>query len=274
MKTKIKNIISILLLMLIVSCSNDDKTESNKPKILGDGHSFELDKINFNEDVIALYSKVSTIDSLKEIFKKYDAFPNYALLDDKDVFFKIFEVKSLDISIPKNPVGFEFKSKTSDSLAKFHGLYFDEVKSLTNLDRKLIAINAYSRYRNENQRDSLLKTISQIYGNPFMKIRKSTDFDTKSYSWITKDRLIEVKTSFGHSLVVSTSGKSENYQYYRLDLLIIDNNQLKSLVRDHMHYFDDNFKDTYEPRLAGSDFLPDIINIKEYFLDNGQYHIE
>ena len=229
-----------LLLFASFSC-NKDKTESTQPLILNKESSFELEKLNFTEDVIKLYSEVSTNNNIKKVFKKYDDFPHHQILEDEGFLFKVFEIKSLDVQIPDYLYGLEFKSKEVDSLARFHNLYFRELNSLTNYERKLVAINAHSRYRDENQRDSLLLSLNEVYGSPFVEMKVSDSYDLNSHTWIANDKIIEVTTSFGHSFEINTAGKSENYKFYKLDLLIVDNSELKSLVRAHKHYFDDMF---------------------------------
>ncbi len=267
MKTKLY---FYLLLFALISCVSSKKKENIQPLILGEKHAFELEKLNFNEDVMKLYSKVSSNKQIHEAFAEYEAFPNFAILEKAGIMFKIFEVKSLKILVPENPYGFEFKSKKIDSIAKFHNMYFNQLNSLTNLDKKLVAIYASSRYRNEEERDSLLLSLNEFYGKALFQMPLSSDFALESHIWVTKNKIIEVTTSFGHSAEFSTTGETKRYKYYKLNLLIVNSRELKSLVRAHRGYFDDNFKRSYydEPKLIHSDYLPRLIEIKEFCLSN------
>ena len=153
-------------------------------------------------------------------------------------------------------------------------MYFNQIESLTNKDKKIVAINATSIYRDKSKRDAQLDSITKFYGSPILKVATASDFNQNSYSWVTKNKIIEIRTSYGFSFKANTSGESSSYKTYKLELLLVDTKQLEALVDAHRHFYDENLQHTYTPQLAGSKFLPELINIKKYYLDNtGQYHV-
>jgi len=258
----------LVSLLLFTSCEKKeaaDVIDLPKVEILGEGSPLNLETLDFTENTLRLYTKISKIDSLEALFEVYKRRDPFII---EDLRFKAQEIESLGLSIPDFSYGYVFEGEEKDSIAHLHNMYFSDINTLTNMDKKIVAVTTSSSYREKANRDSKLDSLKSIYGNPLLEVAVSSEFNQNSYSWVTKDKIIEVKTSRGFTIEATTSGNSENYDTYQLDLLLIDIEELELLVEAHRSYYDGNYERTYTPKLIKSEFLPELVNLKTYFMDN------
>lgn len=269
-----KNICCCLLVafLLLTACQQkEDTSEVAKVTVLGEGTAFDLATLDFNEDVLRLYTKISEIDSLEALFEVYKRKNPFVI---ENIKFKAYEIEALGVSIPDFSYGYVFEGKAQDSLARLHGMYFHDMSTLTDMDKKIVAVSASSSHRDKTERDAQLDSLKAIYGSPLLEVAVSSHFDQNSYTWVAKNKIIEVNTSSGVAYEARSSGESKSYRTYQLDLLLIDTKELETLVEAHRNYYDDNYERTFTPKLVKSEFLPELINIRTYFIDDtGQYRI-
>ena len=224
-----KLLLLLILPLMITSC----KQEINQPKILEDKCSFDLEQINFSEDIPKLYSKHFINDYEYDMEKEYN--PNEKFSDT--IFrYRINNIitETMKFKVPMKEFGYLYKTPEIDSVAKFQNIYFNTIYSLTNISKKPVAYYAEARYENSNLRKQHLNELIKKYGEPKYSFLVNREFNQCSYEWDLNDRTIQVETSFGWSVSATSDGKSKSGKYYRLDLLIMENKYKNEIYDAHI----------------------------------------
>ena len=112
---------------------------------------------------------------------------------------------------------------------------------LTNLAKKPIAYYAESRFDSKKDRDAFIKNFKEMYGQTKYEFSVDSRYEHLSYQWDLDVRVIQIETSKGFSMSASSDGTSKSGEYYRLDVLIIDNVQKDAIYKAHILELPDKF---------------------------------
>lgn len=262
--------------IIFASCQKNKKVE-----VLETNSAFDLELVDFQENVPMLYSKhLLNSDGIR-----YDSIRD-GKLTDEILKYKISNtiISTLKIDVPQQDLGFLFRSPQLDSVAKFGKAHFHNLSVLTDRNKKPIAFYAETEYGNKNSRKEFMNEFIQKYGKPRYAFCISPSFDQCSYEWILEDRTIQIKTSFGHRFSISSDQKYSNGKYYKLDMLIIENKYKDDIYKAHIYQFGDSIKlnDTYysykdlqfeKDQIFEDDFLLNSTFDKYVNDEYGFYHI-
>lgn len=228
----------IVISLLFSSCQGQEN-QYNKVEVLERKSAFNLETIDFQEDVPKLYSRYLLMSD----GMRYDSIDDGPLTDSM-IKYRINNViiETLDINVPQQEFGFLYKSPELDSLAKFGNSYFNTLATLTDLNKKAIAFYAETQYDNKDDRVTFIKEFIQKYGKATYAFCKSTQFDQCSYEWVLEDRTIQMETSYGVGLLISTNGESKSGKYYKLEMLILENKYKEDIYKAHICQFGDSIK--------------------------------
>lgn len=212
-----------LLALIAVTCTSCTK----KTSTLERNGAFDLEKVDFNEKVNELFAK----NLLDQDGMSYDSV-NVALINSGKQRYRITNshIELLGLKVPKNDLGFLYKSPTLDSVAKFQDIYFERVYLLTDNNKKPIGYYAEMELETAGERNAMIAKLTEKYGKPTHAFFLAREFNHCSYEWVLADRTIQVETSFGFSSGTSTNGG----KYYLLDLLILENNAKKAVHQAHI----------------------------------------
>jgi len=191
----------------------------------------------------------------------------------------------LKIKVPVKDFGYLYKSTQLDSVAKFQQAYFNSLDILTDINKKPVAYYAEAEFKNSKERKQFLDNLIQQFGQPKYAFFISHEYNVCSYEWDLPNQTIQIETSYGHGVTISTTGDFKNEVYYRLDMLII-NNQTKTAIEEaHQYILPDMITGadgkTYSIKELGidkeskikDDFLLNS-TFDHYINDiNGEYHI-
>ncbi|CAM3954875.1 hypothetical protein FLAN108750_01135 [Flavobacterium antarcticum] len=231
------NKLILVFALILISC-NEKGTIINQPTILDENAGFDLEEITFNEDVAKLFSKnpfsYSDVDFDRDTTKP---------IPDSIFKYKIesYLAETFKLTIPAKELGFLYKTREIDSLARIGNQYFDRLFVLTNLEKKPIAYYAESRFDSKKDRDAFIKNFKEMYGQTKYEFLIDSSFDNLSYQWDLDTRIIQIETSKGFSMSASSDGTSKSGEYYRLDVLIIDNAQKDAIYKAHILELPDKF---------------------------------
>lgn len=216
----------ILSASLILSCNNSKNTTTVQPKELAPFSGFDLAKINFKERVYPLFSKVLMVDD-----ERYDS-TQIARLDFEKLDYISMRLTGAGMSVPKEKYGYQFESHTADSIVRFDSIYFDHVKMLTKRDTSLVAVWATGDYiKTKTGLDSALQHMKNKYGEPAAQYFISSSFHICSYEWRLPDRIIQMETSKGFSVsITSGNSKPEPSTYYKIEMIIVKKDELQKLA--------------------------------------------
>lgn len=216
----------MFLLLAMLAC----KMATKKVSLLEKNSAFDLETIDFNEDVTKLFAKYL----LDEDGIRYDSV-NVAIINSEQQKYRISNtlIDVMGLKVPQKDFGFLYKSPSLDSVAKFQNIYFERMYLLTDSQKKPIGYYAETEFENFNERKAMMDKLNEKYGKPKYAFFLASDFNQCSYEWVLADRTIQIETSFGFSTGVTTN----NGKYYKLDMLILDNKAKTALHQAHIFEF-------------------------------------
>ena len=229
----------LIIASILQSCNSNQpnpvKVIKSQATILSQNSEFDLEAITFLENPSKLYSK--NILNVNDYL--YDAKRDGKLTDEM-IKYKISNIITdfMDIEVPKN-FGYLYRSPALDSIAKFKSIYFKSLFLLTNVNKIPVAFYAETTFKNEKDRNKNLDEIAKKFGIAKHTYSIGSEFDRRSYEWILSDRTIQIQTSYGFSMSISTEGNSNTGKYYLLDILIIANKEKERLYNAHKYEFPD-----------------------------------
>lgn len=231
------NKLLIVFALILISC-NEKETKIKQPTVLEKNAGFDLEEITFNEDVSKLFSK----NPFNFIDLDYDE-NTEGKMPDSIFKYKIesYLAETFKLNVPTKKLGFLYKTRELDSIARIGNQYFDRLFVLTNLDKKPIAYYAESRFDSKKDRDAFIKNFKEMYGQTKYEFLIDSSFDNLSYQWDLDTRIIQIETSRGFEMSASSDGTSKSGEYYRLDVLIIDNAQKDAIYKAHILELPDKF---------------------------------
>jgi hypothetical protein len=222
----------ITIVLMLQSCSQiPDKVQ---PSVLEKNCQFDLEKIDFQENLPKLYSKHLLIDDFQ-----YDSITDGKLTDNM-LRYKISNLitDAYNLKVPEKEFGFVFRSPTLDSVALFQGVYFKHLSTLVDINKKPVAFYTEAEVNTEKEQRDFLATIKSKYGEPKHAFFISNEFNICSYEWVLEDRMLEVQTSYGIRFSSNfSSGGGSNETYYRIDMLILDNKKKENIYKAHLFEF-------------------------------------
>lgn len=214
-------------LLCVISCKEQ---LHQQPSIFEKNSGFDIELINFNENISKLYSKHILNDEDVE----YDSIRD-GKLSDTILKYKISNLitESMNFKVPQKDLGYNYKSPEIDSIAKFQNTYFNKISILTNLDKKPIAFYAETEFKNLELQKQLLNDFKKKYGKPKYSFFISHEFNQCSYEWDLKDRIIQIETSDGMKYEFSSDGKTKDEKYHNVYMLIIDKKHKTEIHQAH-----------------------------------------
>ncbi len=224
----------IAIILMLQSCSQIP--ESVQPSVLEKNCRFDLEKIDFRENLPKLYSKHVLIDDVQ-----HDSVRDGKLTDDM-LRYKISNTitDAYKLDVPEKEFGFAYRSPTLDSVALFQNIYFKHLATLADINKKPVAFYSEAEVKTKKEQKDFLATIKSKYGEPKHAFFINHEYNICSYEWVLADRTLEVQTSFGVRFSTSYSladGLKETY--YRIDMLIMDNHQKENIYKAHLFEFPD-----------------------------------
>lgn len=243
----------IIVISLLFSSCQGQENQYNKVEVLERKSAFNLETIDFQEDVPKLYSRYLLMSD----GMRYDSIDDGPLTDSM-IKYRINNViiETLDINVPQQEFGFLYKSPELDSLARFGNSYFNILATLTDLNKKPVAFYAETQYDDKDDRATFIREFVQKYGKATYAFCINTQFDQCSYEWVLEDRTIQMETSYGVGFSISTNGESKSGKYYKLEMLILENKHKEDIYKVHIYQFGDSikFRDQYHtPQEMGLD---------------------
>ncbi len=223
----IKQIITLIFFSsVIISCNSKEKAE-----ILEKNNGFDLEKINFKEDVFKLFSE-NLVD--QDGFKIDSITKN--TFSDTIFKYKIesYLAEEFKLNLPEKEIGFLYETSQTDSIASIQNVFFNKLYVLTNLDKKPIAYYAETRFKTKKEKDQFIANFKAKNGATKYEFLIGSHFNQCSYEWDLNDRTIQIETSKGTEMSISTNEASSIEEYYRLDMLIIENKFKKAIYEAHL----------------------------------------
>ncbi|OQP58576.1 hypothetical protein A4R26_03735 [Niastella populi] len=224
----------ITIVLMLQSCSQAPGRE--QPSVLEKNSRFDLEKINFQENLPKLYSENILIDEIR-----HDSVRDGKLTDEM-LRYRISNIITdvFKLQVPEKEFGFVFRGSTLDSVALFQNIYFTHLSTLADTNKKPVAFYAEAEVKTEKEQRDFLTTIKSKYGEPKHAFFISHEYNICSYEWVLADRTLEVQTSYGVRFSTSySSADGLKETYYRIDLLIIDNLQKENIYKAHLFEFPD-----------------------------------
>ena len=223
-----KNTFYILLLLILCCC-----VHNKQPKILDEHCEFDLEKINFAENVPLLYSKYTVVGGIN-----YTGYFREELTDEM-LQYSIGDVviDALNLKMPKEDFGYRYVSPTLDSVARFQNVYFRNLSVLTNMNKVPVAFYAECEFKSAKEREMDMNAITEKYGKPKHAFLINREFNHCFYEWELSDRTIQIETSHGFSISVSSDNESSSGMHYNLEILIVDNKIKEALNAAHVYEF-------------------------------------
>lgn len=230
-----KQILNLILLALILPSCHPAPPKEEQPTVLVSRAEFDLEKVNFQENVPRLYSK-HLLDS--NDLQIDTAKGNPAKQVSR---YKISNVMTdaLKINVPQQDFGYLYKSPQLDSVAKFQNIRFGSLQILCQRDKKPVAFYAEAEFKEAKLRKKCLDDLQKKYGKPKYAFFLESGFDVCSYEWVLADRTIQVETSYSVGVRISTDGNSGSIKTYKLDMLIVHNPAKEALYNAHIYEFPD-----------------------------------
>ena len=224
--------ILFIAIFLLQSCK---EKEQRQPEILEKSCLFDLEKINFQENVPLLYSKHIMVDGME-----YDSISDGTLTDEMLVYsINDFEISTLGIrvKVPTEDFGYCYISPTLESVARFQNIYFSNLSVLTDMNKVPVAFYAESEFSSAKERKLMIDSFIEKYGQPKHSFCLSHFFNQCSYEWELQDRTIQIATSHGFRAMFSTDEEASTGQYFELEMLIVNNNSKAALNNAHVYEF-------------------------------------
>lgn len=218
----------LLLTFTLFSCSNLE----TQPKVLETNSKFDLEKINFNEDITQLFSKKLA----DEIGFEIDSI-NKKTFSDTIYEYKIenYLLEVLKLRLPQKELGFLYKTIRLDSVAKIDNAFCERLWTLTDATKKPIAYYAEARLNTKKEKDLLIKNLKNKLGTTKYEFLIDKSFNQCSYEWEVSDKIIQIETSKGQEMSISTDNpKAVSSEYYRIDILIIKKESKVEIYNAHI----------------------------------------
>jgi len=87
----------------------------------------------------------------------------------------------------------------------------------------------------KNEKDLFIKNLKNKLGATKYEFLIDNHFNQCSYEWQLKDKTIQIETSTGQEMSISTDNpKAISSEYYRIDILIIENKFKKEIYEAHL----------------------------------------
>jgi len=251
-----------ILCILSFSCKKENSTATNnfvQPTALSQNSAFNFSKLTFNENVNQLLSK--TLDTTDTGFtgNNPEVFLFTKEMGDSQLADRQFEY-------PEKR--YIYKTKETDSIAQFDGIYFNRVIIETTTDKKITAIIGKTKFANKKDLDSVLTKLAKKYGKTSDMVendRHNAEVDAElgknlndtqremlkdsnpetdytayllDYSnntfreWNLKDRVIQIGITTDREISVSTN-KEENYniEYFYVTFLIVKKDEYDAMEK-------------------------------------------
>ena len=264
----------LLLISMLFSCTNK---EILQPEVLDENSRLDLEKITFNENITKLFSKrLSDQDGIK-----IDSI-NQSIFSDTIFKYKIENLlaQEFNLKLPAKELGFLYKTPQIDSVAKFDTALCQRLWVLTDLQKKPIAYYAEAEFSTKKEKDIFIKNLKTKLGSTKYEFLIDSHFHQCSYEWKTVDRTIQVETSTGQRMSISTDNPTAiSSEYYRIDILIIENKFKKAIHEAHLLKLPEKFSlkgkidttITYTEKDLKSLNLEKVNTIKDEFLLNSYF---
>ncbi len=240
-----KLIQTLALIIVLVSCNKGttkDVVQEKQPTVFEDNSKFNLEQVNFNENVPELYSQHYINEFAFDMEGKYDPKGKGA---DSIFRYKIDDgiLRELDkkIPLPAKDFGFLYTAPELDSVARYQNIYFQNVKILTDLKKKPVAYFASAELPNWKIRKQFIDDFTKAHGAPKHAYALSNEFKHNSYEWDLGDRTVQIGTSNGFGFTASTDGSNKSGIIYNLEMLIIDNKAKDAIDDAHIRILPDMF---------------------------------
>ena len=214
----------LIFLPLILSCTLAKQTQ---PDVFERGSKFDLEKVDFSENVKKLFSKHISIDNSSYI--EYDSLSEGELTDEK------LEYPSKIRDTKPRKFGYMYRTPLLSSVGEYGGLYFEHISILTNIEKKPVAYYAESKMDSIGGQKKLLELLNNNYGKPKYAFSIALNFNICSYEWVLKDRTIQVETGYG---LTSDSANSDGI-YFNTRILIIENSYKNEIHNSHFFEYND-----------------------------------
>lgn len=235
-------------MLLAAACKQGSRPSGSnrQPDVLEHRSSFDLARLQFNENVMQLLSR--SLDTTSDRFQdmRYEAFR------ERDSF-RAGELPAHYFTLGQTR--YFYRTLTLDSIARYDSIYFYEVGIETDAQKNLLAITARAKFREKKDLDSVLTHFFRKLGKTTeelaikaedqaqidtLKARGTTDEeiaflnlqgtqynlldygDDAYFEWKLKDRYVQAGISKGREITMSTiPEQNTNEEYFYLDLLII-----------------------------------------------------
>lgn len=227
-----------LLILTITSCKSDAE---NQPIVLEEYSKFNLEAVNFLEDVTKLFSKHITIDG--DGYFEYDSLVKGTLTQEK-----LLYPTPKTISKPRH-FGYLYRTPLLNSVAKYNDLLFEHIAILTDSNKKPVAYYAEAKTDSIDAQKNLLNIFNKKYGKPKYAFNISRDFNVCSYEWDLKDKTIQLETGFG----ITSDAQNKDGIYFNTRILIIDTQNKNAIYKTHFFEYGDKVE--YQGKLYSPEEL-------------------
>lgn len=210
----------IFIIAFCTSCKKENAQVKN-PEIIGQGASFDLEKITFNENVPLLFSKCLS----------YWLSDSEGNVDTENLAYFPYDTTQFTIPVHCDQFGYIYESCIKDSLAVFDSLNFRTVKIVTNMDTAMIAVYAETELPGRMNVKDFLRRIVQKYGDCSEAYFLDNHYDVYSYEWDLTDRVLQIRTSKGFSITASTNEEGwKQDEYTKCEVLIIKKGEAEKIA--------------------------------------------
>lgn len=230
---------ALALIIVLVSCKKELIPEK-QATVLDDNSGFNLEKVNFNEDVPQLFSKHFINDFGYDMEGEYNAKGKDA---DSIFRYKIDDgiLRELDkkLPLPMKDFGFHYRTPEIDSVARYQNIYFRNLSILTDLKKKPVAYFASAELSDWKVRKQFIDDFTKAHGAPKHAYAVSHEFKQNSYEWDLGDRTVQIGTFNGFGFTASSDGTNKSSTTYNMDILIIDNKAKVAIDDAHIRVLPD-----------------------------------
>ncbi|MDP9955401.1 hypothetical protein J2X97_001038 [Epilithonimonas hungarica] len=187
----------------VLSCDGQDKSGA---KSLSE-ESLQLENFDFN-------TKISTLLPKETKSKEYAGY--YKV---KSEMIEVDTVADGEFIGSEKPVRIEYRQRsfsTRDVLANFDDFEFNAINFVTNMDGKLMLINAVAGETDKGKTEDFVSNLNKKYGNSKNTKSEFVGQDFDIYTWQLKDRIIRYCMVFDDEKSTLKIGgeKNPHYQSY------------------------------------------------------------
>jgi len=203
-----KRILSIFIILpFVLSCNGQEKSGA---KSLADG-ALQLENFDFN-------TKISTLLSENTKSKEYSGY--YQV---KSEMIEVDTISDGEFIGSEKPVRVEYRQRSfsnRDVLANFDDFEFNAINFVTNMDGKLMLINAVAGETNKDKTEDFVSKLNKKYGNSKKTKGEFVGQNFDIYTWQLKDRIIKYNLVFDDEKSTLKIGGDKN-PHYKAYLFII-----------------------------------------------------